>query len=97
MKITLTALAIVTATSAVAGPGPEVTGSLAADMMYHCTDERTDMTYLDVLKPIIAEFTGEEKQIFNSAGRSASIKLASSGNINLDCDFVVNMVTGALK
>ena len=73
----------------------EVAGSLAADLLYHCADERNDYGHMDVLLPIIADFNAAEKSAMNVAGQKASFEL--HGELNLSCDFIVSMVEGVLQ
>ena len=97
MKLLTTVLlgATLLSNTAIASDRAEVAGSLAADLLYHCADERSDYGHMDVLLPIIADFNEEEKSAMNVAGQKASFELY--GELNLSCDFVVSMVEGVLK
>jgi len=99
MKFSTIAIAVIGSTllsnSATASDRAEVAGSLAADLMYHCADERSDYGHLDVLLPIIADFNAAEKSAMKVAGQKASFELY--GELNLRCDFVVRLVEAVLK
>ena len=97
MKLLTTILlgATLLSNTAIASDRAEAAGSLAADLLYHCADERSDYGYMDVLLPIIADFNEAEKSAMNVAGQKASSELA--GELNLSCDFLVGMVEGVLK
>ena len=97
MKLLTTVLlgATLLSNTAIASDRAEVAGSLAADLLYHCADERSDYGHMDVLLPIIADFNAAEKSAMNVAGQKASFELY--GELNLSCDFVVSMVEGVLK
>ena len=111
MKLTaITLLAAITATTASAGM-PTATGAdlytdqpsilaydagvMAATLVYHCADERSDYAYLDFLRPITKNFTELQKPVFDVAGRITTQVM--SEEVNLSCDFVVSMVEGVLK
>ena len=94
MKLLATVLlgATLLSNTAIASERAELTGSLAADLMYHCSDEMDDMSYMNKLVSVAEDFSDEEKAIMFKTGKKASFELAVSNPINLSCDLVVSLL-----
>ena len=97
MKLLTTVLlgATLLSNTAIASDRAEVAGSLAADLLYHCADERSDYAYLDFLRPITKNFTELQKPVFDVAGRITTQVMSEEVNIN--CDFAVELTKSVLK
>ena len=71
---------------------PQMVGELAAELTYHCSDEHTDYSYLSFLKPLVSNYTDEQKAQLSEAIFATKQQLENSNNINLGCDLVLELV-----